>query len=105
MTDEPDDATGDGPLDPYYDQLYRYQIAAVLNEVIRTCRDITRHHSTYGFWTPTTTEEEPTHRTLIHTARQDILARLQLAITSAENVLTAIEADRTKATNHRPPTE
>ena len=102
MTDQPDAATA-AELDPYYDQLYRYEIAAALNAVIRACRDITRHHSSHGYWTPITTKEDPTHQHLIHAARQDILAVLHNVITCAENVLTAIETDRTKAMNRRPP--
>ncbi|URN11636.1 hypothetical protein LUW77_06155 [Streptomyces radiopugnans] len=77
------------------EQLYRYEITAALNAVVRACHVIVTEHSHRGFWTPrTSTEPTPTHRELIEAARRDVLNRLQTVIHCAETVAYAIEHDR-----------
>ncbi|WP_101254151.1 hypothetical protein [Streptomyces barkulensis] len=82
------------------EQLYRYEITAALNAVIRACQDIVTEHSHRGFWTPhTSTEPTPTHQDLIEAARRDVLNRLQMVIHCAETVAYTIEHDRQRQPN------
>ncbi|MBN3930154.1 hypothetical protein IQ279_11000 [Streptomyces verrucosisporus] len=77
------------------EQLYRYEITAALNAVVRACQDIVTDHSHRGFWAPrTSTEPTPSHRELIEAARRDVLNRLQTVIHCAETVAYTIEHDR-----------
>ncbi|MFP8886595.1 hypothetical protein [Streptomyces mangrovi] len=77
------------------EQLYRYEITAALNAVVRACQDIVTEHSHRGFWTPKTSNEPtPTHQDLIEAARRDVLNRLQTVIHCAETVAYTIEHDR-----------
>jgi hypothetical protein len=86
------------------EQLYRYEITAALNAVVRACRVIVTEHSHRGFWTPRThTEPTPTHHELIEAARRDVLNRLQMVIQCAETVAYTIEHDRQRQPNR--PTE
>ncbi|PJE97198.1 hypothetical protein CUT44_13965 [Streptomyces carminius] len=85
------------------DQLYRYEITAAMNAVVRTCADIVRDHSHRGFWTPHTTTDQATHQDLIEAARKDVLNHLQMVIQCAETVAYAIEQDRQRQPNK--PTE
>ncbi|MFD1830404.1 hypothetical protein ACFSJS_12105 [Streptomyces desertarenae] len=81
------------------DQLYRYEITAALNAVVRACRDIVAEHSHRGFWTPRTSTAQTTHQELIEAARRDVLRRLQVAIRAAETVAQAIEHDHQRRPN------
>ncbi|MEE1942309.1 hypothetical protein V1L54_23390 [Streptomyces sp. TRM 70361] len=85
------------------DQLYRYEITAALNAVVRACADIVRDHSHRGFWTPHTTTDQATHQDLIEAARKDVLNHLQMVIQCAETVAQDIEHDRQRQPNR--PTE
>ena len=85
------------------EQLYRYEITAAMNAVVRACQDVVSEHSHRGFWIPRTSTDQTTHHELIEAARRDVLHRLQVAIRAAETVAHAIEHDH----QHRPnrPTE
>ena len=77
------------------EQLYRYEITAALNAVVRACRDIVAEHSHRGFWIPRTSTDQATltHQELIEAARRDVLHRLHVAIRAAETVAHTIEQD------------
>ncbi len=81
------------------EQLYRYEITAALNAVVRACRDIVSEHSHRGFWVPRTSTDQTTHQDLIEAARRDILNRLQVAVQCAETVAHAIEQDHRRQPN------
>ena len=85
------------------EQLYRYEITAALNAVVRACRDVVSEHSHRGFWIPKTKADQATHHELIEAARRDVLHRLQAAIRAAETVAQYIEQDRQRRPNR--PTE
>ncbi len=87
------------------DQLYRYEITAAMNAVVRACQDVVSEHSHRGFWIPKTGTDlaTPMHQELIEAARRDVLHRLQVAIRAAETVAHAIERDRQRQPNR--PTE
>ena len=85
------------------DQLYRYEITAALNAVVRACRDVVSEHSHRGFWVPRASTDQTTHQELIEAARRDVLNRLQMVIHCAETVAYSIEQDRQRRPNR--PTE
>ncbi|URN12402.1 hypothetical protein LUW77_14075 [Streptomyces radiopugnans] len=87
------------------EQLYRYEITAAMNAVVRACRDVVAEHSHRGFWTPRTSTEQgtPTHHELIEAARRNVLSRLQVVVQCAETVAYTIEQDRQRQPNR--PTE
>jgi len=85
------------------DQLYRYEITAALNAVVRACQDVVAEHSHRGFWIPRTSTDQATHHELIEAARRDVLHRLQVAIRAAETVAQDIEHDHQRRPNR--PTE
>ncbi|GAA2457331.1 hypothetical protein [Streptomyces macrosporus] len=85
------------------EQLYRYEITAALNAVVRACQDVVSDHSHRGFWIPRTSSDQTTHQDLIEAARRDVLNRLQVAVQCAETVAYAIERDRQHQPNR--PTE
>ncbi|MGW8849898.1 hypothetical protein ACWGNE_19210 [Streptomyces xiamenensis] len=77
-----------------HEQLYRYEITAAMNHVVRACHEIAREHSHRSFWTPHTDPGAELHIDLIEAARRDILTKLQVVITAAETVAYDIEQDR-----------
>jgi len=75
------------------DQLYRYEITAAMNAVVRACQDVVSEHSHRGLWIPRASTDQTTHQELIEAARRDVLHRLQVAIRAAETVAQDIEHD------------
>lgn len=81
--------------------LYRYEITAAMNHLIRACQEVVHHHSTSRNWAPEGTPGHfsTTHYQLIERARRDILTSLQLALHAAETVACDIEHHRTRKPN------
>lgn len=80
------------------EQLHRYEITVTMNWVIRTCQEIIRGSSHKTFWVPTGTPAgtAPTMDHLIHSARSEVLNRLQNQINGAESIISNVEHERAK---------